>query len=71
VLVTHVYPIAWLVRDVLGAPPARWSGLDSASTALTVIELRTGQPPALVKFNDMSHLPAALRWTGFPPSGRP
>lgn len=66
VLITHSYPIAWLVRHALDAPPARWIGLDSANTALTVIEYRPGLPPGIVMFNDMSHLPAGLRWTGFP-----
>lgn len=70
VLVTHSYPIAWLIRHALDAPPARWLGLDSANTALTVIEYRPGLPPGIVMFNDMSHLPADLRWTGFP-SSRP
>lgn len=27
VAVTHAYPIAWMVRDALGAPPARWMSL--------------------------------------------
>lgn len=71
VLVTHAYPIAWLVRHALDAPPSRWLGLNSANTALTVIEYRTGLPPTIVMFNDMSHLPAGLRWTGFPESIRP
>jgi probable phosphoglycerate mutase len=71
VLITHAYPIAWLVRHALDAPPARWLGLNSANTALTVIEYRTKQPPALVKFNDQGHLPPDLRWTGFPGSARP
>ncbi|CAM3325659.1 histidine phosphatase family protein [Occultella aeris] len=66
VLITHSYPIAWLVRDALEAPPARWLGLDSANTALTVLEYRPGLPPTIKMFNDMSHLPAELRWTGFP-----
>ncbi len=26
VLVTHAYPVAWLVRHALGAPPKRWLG---------------------------------------------
>nr|WP_211229376.1 histidine phosphatase family protein [Nakamurella lactea] len=64
-LITHAYPIAWLVRHALDAPPARWLGLDSANTALTVIEYRPQLPPGLVMFNDQSHLPAELRWTGF------
>ncbi|MFI6317188.1 histidine phosphatase family protein [Nonomuraea sp. NPDC050556] len=71
VLITHAYPIAWLLRHALDAPPARWLGLNSANTALTVIEYRTGLPPTVVMFNDMSHLPPALRWTGFPPATRP
>lgn len=66
VLVTHAYPIAWLVRHALDAPPSRWLGLNSANTALTVIVYRTALPPTMVMFNDMSHLPADLRWTGFP-----
>ncbi len=71
VLVTHSYPIAWLVRHALGAPPVRWLDLNSANTALTVIEYRPGLPPTLVMFNDMSHLPTELRWTGFPTRVRP
>ncbi|RSN11417.1 histidine phosphatase family protein [Nonomuraea sp. WAC 01424] len=66
VLITHAGPIAWLVRHALDAPPARWLGLNSANTALTIIEYRTGLPPTMVMFNDLSHLPADLRWTGFP-----
>ncbi|MEU1735147.1 histidine phosphatase family protein [Streptosporangium sp. NPDC020145] len=71
VLVTHAYPIAWLVRHALDAPPSRWLGLNSANTALTVIEYRDGLPPTIVMFNDMSHLPPDLRWTGFPEGVRP
>lgn len=70
-LITHAYPIAWLLRDALDAPHARWLGLDSANAALTVIEHRPGLPPGLVMFNDMSHLPSELRWTGFPSNNRP
>lgn len=71
ILITHAYPIAWLVRHALDAPPARWLGLDSANAALTLIEHRAGLPPALVTFNEMSHLPPDLRWTGFPDPARP
>ncbi|MGW5682892.1 histidine phosphatase family protein [Nonomuraea sp. NPDC003754] len=71
VLITHAYPIAWLVRHALEAPPYRWLGLNSANTALTIIEYRPGLPPTLVMFNDLSHLPPDLRWTGFPTSTRP
>jgi len=38
VLVTHSYPIAWLLRHAMDAPPVRWLGLDSANAALTLIE---------------------------------
>ncbi|AQZ69529.1 putative phosphoglycerate mutase [[Actinomadura] parvosata subsp. kistnae] len=71
VLVTHAYQIAWLIRHAMDAPPSRWLGLNSANTALTVIDYRTGLPPTIVMFNDMSHLPAHLRWTGFPATARP
>ena len=72
VLVTHAYPIAWLVRHALAAAPARWLSLTSiANTALTVIEYRDGLPPTIVMFNDLSHLSDELRWTGFPPGVRP
>ncbi|MFD6093280.1 histidine phosphatase family protein [Oerskovia sp. NPDC060338] len=71
VLVTHDYPVAWLVRHAMDAPEARWLGLSSANAALTVIEYRTSLPPALVLFNDMAHLPVELRWTGFPGPARP
>ncbi|MEV4286224.1 histidine phosphatase family protein [Nonomuraea bangladeshensis] len=71
VLVTHAFQIAWLVRHALDAPPSRWLGLNSANAALTVIHYRPGLPPTLVMFNDMGHLPAELRWTGFPDGIRP
>jgi len=70
-LVTHAYPITWLVRQVLDAPPARWLGLESANTGLTMIEHRDELPPTLVMFNDLTHLPAELRWTGFGGVRRP
>ena len=66
VLITHAYPIAWLIRHALDAPAARWLGLNSANAALTVIENRPELPPSIVMFNDMSHLRADLQWTGFP-----
>lgn len=70
-LITHAYPIAWLLRHAMGAPPPRWLGLDSANAALTIIEYRPLLPPGLVLFNDQSHLPAQLRWTGFRTVSRP
>lgn len=71
VLITHAYPIAWLIRHALDAPAVRWLGLNSANAALTVIENRQELPPSIVMFNDMSHLRADLQWTGFPNTLRP
>ncbi|WP_167133469.1 histidine phosphatase family protein [Paramicrobacterium chengjingii] len=71
VLITHDYPIAWLLRHALETPPIRWFGISSANAALTVIEFRPEHAATLVMFNDMSHLPVELRWTGFPPRIRP
>lgn len=71
VLVTHSYPIAWLLRHAMEAPPAKWMGLNSANAALTLIEHRAGAPSSIVMFNEMSHLPPHLRWTGFPDTVRP
>jgi serine/threonine-protein phosphatase PGAM5 len=65
VVVTHAYPVAWLVRHALDAPPARWLDLNCGNAALTVIEYRDSTTPTLVLYNDMGHLPAELRWTGF------
>lgn len=64
-VITHAFLVAWFVRDALGAPPERWLGLNSANCALTVIRYTPDRPPALVLFNDLSHLPPELRWTGF------
>lgn len=71
ILVTHAYPIAWLIRHALDAPAVRWLGLDSANTGLTVIEYRPALPPSIIMVNDMSHLRPELRWTGFPETPRP
>jgi len=65
-IITHNFQIAWFVRDALGAPPERWLGLNQANCALTTILYRADRPPVLVRFNDQSHLPAELQWTGFP-----
>ncbi|WP_171168078.1 histidine phosphatase family protein [Streptomyces sp. I05A-00742] len=71
VLVTHAYPVAWLLRHALDAPPLRWLGLNCGNTALTVIEYRDGPAPTVLLYNDMGHLPAELRWTGFGAGVRP
>lgn len=66
-LVTHNFLVGWLVRAALDAPEWRWLGINHANAALTVIRYAPGRPPALLLFNDTGHLPAELRWTGFPP----
>ncbi|MEU4798748.1 histidine phosphatase family protein [Streptomyces sp. NPDC023327] len=71
VLVTHAYQVAWLLRHALDAPRERWLGMSCGNAAVTAIEYYTGAAPSLVVYNDMSHLPANLRWTGFGPGARP
>ena len=65
-VVTHAFTIGWLVRHACAAPPWRWLGLDHGHAALTVLRYFTDRPPTVVVFNDMSHLPDELWWTGFP-----
>ncbi|MFE9127763.1 histidine phosphatase family protein [Streptomyces sp. NPDC007148] len=65
-VVTHNFLIGWLVRAALDAPKWRWMGINHANAALTVIRYAPGRPPAILLFNDTGHLPAELRWTGFP-----
>ncbi|MGW4797388.1 histidine phosphatase family protein [Nonomuraea sp. NPDC004297] len=69
-VVTHNFLIGWLVRAAMDAPAHRWLGLNHANAALTAIRYTEGRPPSLLLFNDMGHLPAELRWTGFPPDLR-
>ncbi|MFB6990479.1 MULTISPECIES: histidine phosphatase family protein [unclassified Streptomyces] len=66
-VVTHNFLVAWLVRDAMCAPKWRWLGLDHGNAALTVIRYAPGRPASVRVANDMRHLPAELRWTGFPP----
>lgn len=49
------------------APKWRWLGLNHGNAALTVIRYTPGRPASVLVSNDMRHLPAELRWTGFPP----
>jgi probable phosphoglycerate mutase len=65
-IVTHNFLIGWFVRHALDAPDWRWMGLNQCNGGITVILYRTGMPAALVSYNDIGHLPPALRWTGFP-----
>jgi probable phosphoglycerate mutase len=65
-VVTHNFLIAWIVRDAMHAPKWRWLGLNHANAALTVIRYAPGRAASVLLSNDMRHLPAELRWTGFP-----
>ncbi|GAA2644538.1 histidine phosphatase family protein [Streptomyces spororaveus] len=66
-VVTHNFLVAWLVRDAMHAPKWRWLGLNHGNAALTVIRYAPDRPASVLVSNDMRHLPAELRWTGFPP----
>lgn len=70
-IVTHSFLVGWFVRHALDAPAGRWLGLNPTNCGLTTILYRSDRPPALVTFNDQSHLPPGLRWTGFPAHMRP
>ncbi|MEO3889669.1 histidine phosphatase family protein [Nonomuraea sp. B5E05] len=69
-VVTHNFLIGWLVRAAMDAPDWRWLGVNHCNAALTVIRYAPGRPSSVLFFNDMAHLPAELRWTGFPPELR-
>ncbi|GAB7042896.1 MULTISPECIES: histidine phosphatase family protein [Catenuloplanes] len=56
VIVTHAFTVAWFVRDALDAPEPRWLGLNAVNCGLTTILYRPGRPPALIAFNEVSHL---------------
>ncbi|WP_329002780.1 histidine phosphatase family protein [Kribbella sp. NBC_00709] len=64
-LVTHNFLIGWLVGHALDAPEWRWLSLNHCNAALTVLRYTPGRPSTVLLYNDMRHLPADLRWTGF------
>lgn len=66
-LVTHNFLVAWIVSQAMDAPEWRWLSLNHCNAALTVIRYTPGRPSAVLVYNDMRHLSADLRWTGFPP----
>jgi broad specificity phosphatase PhoE len=68
--ITHMYQIGWFVRTALGMPASRWAGLNSCNTGVTVLRWSSGRPVVPLVFNDLTHLPPELRWTGFPPELR-
>jgi probable phosphoglycerate mutase len=51
----------------MDAPKWRWLGLNHCNAALTVLQYVPDRPSSVLVYNDMRHLPAHLRWTGFPP----
>ncbi|MEV4443757.1 histidine phosphatase family protein [Streptomyces sp. NPDC049577] len=65
-VVTHNFLIGWLVSRLMVAPKWRWLALNHCNAALTVIRYTPGRPDTVLLYNDMRHLPADLRWTGFP-----
>ncbi|MFI6832814.1 histidine phosphatase family protein [Kribbella sp. NPDC050241] len=65
-LITHNFLVGWLVRHTLDAPKWRWLALNHCNAALTVLRFAPGRPSSVLIYNDMRHLPADLRWTGFP-----
>lgn len=69
-LVTHNFLVGWLVSHAMDAPPWRWLSVQQGNAALTVIRYTPGRPVTVLVHNDMRHLPAELRWTGFPPGTR-
>ena len=69
-VVTHNFLVGWLVRQAMDAPEWRWLSLNHGNAALTVIRYAPGQLSSVLVYNDMQHLPAELRWTGFPPELR-
>jgi broad specificity phosphatase PhoE len=70
-LVTHNLLIGWLVSQAMDGPDWRWLGVNQMNCALSVIAYQPGLPPSLLTFNDASHLPPELSWTGFPAALRP
>ncbi|MFF3920437.1 hypothetical protein ACFYZB_44975 [Streptomyces sp. NPDC001852] len=65
-MITQAFLIAWLVRAAMDAPAWRWMGLNHGNAALSVIRYAPARPASVLVYNDMSHLPDVLRWTGFP-----
>ncbi|GAA4961964.1 histidine phosphatase family protein [Actinoplanes utahensis] len=70
-LITHAFQVGWFVRDALGAPDERWQSLLPCNTGLTLIRYRRDRPPQLIMYNDVTHLPPELQWTGMPVELRP
>jgi probable phosphoglycerate mutase len=65
-IVTHNFQVGWFVSHALDAPKWRWLSLAHCNAALTVLRYTPDRPASVLVYNDMRHLPSALRWTGFP-----
>jgi probable phosphoglycerate mutase len=64
--VTDNFLVGWLVGHAMDAPNWRWLTLAHCNAALTVLRYEPGRPSSVLGYNDMRHLPADLRWIGFP-----
>jgi len=63
-VVTHNWVISWFVAAATGA--RSWLSFAQYHCGITVIAYRPDRPASLVSFNDVGHLPPALRGTEFP-----
>jgi len=63
-VVTHNFVVGWFVASAIGV--RSWLGINQYHCGLTVIAYRPDRPASLVSFNDVGHLPPALRGTEFP-----
>ncbi|MBB2942005.1 putative phosphoglycerate mutase [Actinoplanes lutulentus] len=70
-VITHNFQVGWFLRDAYAAPPERFRVVNQCNTGVTLIRYPAGQVPRVILVNDLTHLPAELRWTGFPPELRP
>jgi probable phosphoglycerate mutase len=66
IVITHAFTIGWLLRHALDAPAWRWYPPTQCHAGLTVIRYEAAGPPSVLVANDVAHLSADLRWTGFP-----
>jgi probable phosphoglycerate mutase len=62
--VTHNWVISWLVACATGV--RSWLTLNHYHCGITVIAYRPDRPASLVSYNDVGHLPPALRGLEFP-----
>jgi serine/threonine-protein phosphatase PGAM5 len=68
-VVSHGNLINWFVCHALGAPAGAWLRMLDYNCAVTVL-MYFPDRVKLVSYNDMGHLPAALRGTDYPDEAR-